>query len=229
MDIHGGADGIVYMVGSSVRARNLPDVPERTKSLQNQFIITDREILTSMRHRLTEVDQIVTDNTRESNRIIDKLREENEQKVQQLESRMKREMEKRDEIIIKTREDMIRSNKALNKQIAEANASKARAIKELESEYEKKLSKEALYLAKMRQAYDEFVLHARMDMADFEKEVESKKLLDIEEHTKDMKEQERQKKALVSYIEYVKARNMEIIEALDQAQSDERFSCKGKD
>ena len=120
---------------------------------------------------------------------------------------MKREMEKRDEIIIKTREDMIRSNKALNKQIAEANAS-ARAIKELGEWYEKKLSKEALYLAKMRQAYDEFVLHARMDMADFEKEVESKKLLDIEEHTKDMKEQERQKKALVSYIEYVKARNL---------------------
>ena len=90
------------------------------------------------------------------------------------------------------------------------------------------MSKEALYLAKMRQAYDEFVLHARMDMADFEKEIEAKKMRDIEEHTKDLQEQDRQKKALVAYIEYVKARNMEIIGALNESQADERHDAKAK-
>jgi WD40 repeat protein len=217
-----GEDGVIYMIATSVRARDLSDVPENSRSLQNNYVITEKEALTSMRARMSEVDQILKDKSRESDRIINKLIEENAVKVAQLETRMKREMEKRDEIIIKTREDMIRTSKNLNKQLTELREGQVREMSELESEYEKRLSKENLYLHKMRQAYDEFVLHARMDMQDFEKEVEKRREGDHHLHIEDLKKQEQQKEGLLAYIEYVKARNQEIISALDGSQSEER-------
>jgi hypothetical protein len=114
----------------------------------------------------------------------------------------------------------------LNRQLTDLKAVQAREAREMESEYEKRLSKEGLYLHKMRQAYDEFVLHARMDMQSFEKEVERKKETEGQRHTSELQEQEKQKEALLAYIEYIKGRNQEIIAALDGAQDEERHRGK---
>jgi len=224
----GGADGCTYQIGTSLRARDIPEVPERSRSLENEFVITEREALTSLRSRMAEVDNLLSEKTRESDRIIQKLNDQQAAKTFDLESRMKRETQKRDEIIIKTREEMIRTNKALQAEIAHIKNSQQNAISEIESEYEKKLSRESLYLDKMRQAYDEFVLHARMDMQDYEKQIEKGKMKDHAKHNDVLREEDNQKKALLAYIDYMKARNTEIIENMTNAQEEERAELKNQ-
>ena len=222
----GGADGCTYQIGTSLRARDIPEIPERSRALENEFVITEREALAHLRSRMSEVDNLISEKTRESDRIIQKLTDQQAAKTFDLENRMKRETKKRDEIIIKTREEMIRTNKSLNAEITHIKNNQQKAISEIESEYEKKLSKESLYLDKMRQAYDEFVLHARMDMQDYEKQIEKGKRKDHDKHSEVLREEDNQKKALLAYIEYMKARNSEIIEAMTTAQEEERAKMK---
>ena len=222
----GGADGCTYLIGTSLRAREIADIPERAKALENEYVITEREALSNIRTRICDVDNLIQEKTRESDRIIQKLTDQHEAKANEFEARLKRETKKRDEIIINTREEMIRTNKALNAEILDIKNSQQRKISEIESEYERKLSKESLYLDKMRQAYDEFVLHARMDMQDYEKEIEKTRSNDTAHHNELLKEQENQKKALLAYIEYIKTRNNEILEGLNDAQEIERNSMK---
>ena len=221
-----GADGGVYVLSTSLRAKEMPEFPERKKAIENDFVITEREALANLRHRLGEIDTIVQDKTRESDRIINKLSEQNAAKVAEMESRMKKEMKKRDAIIIKTREEMISTGKRLNLEISKLKNNQQREVSTIEAEYERKLSKESLYLEKMRQAYDEFVLHARMDMQDFQKEVDRGKLLDKEKVSTTLKEQDKQKEALLTYIEYIKARNNEVLDSLSDAQEKERRKFK---
>jgi len=223
----GGADGCTYQIGTSLRARDIPEIPERSRGLENEFVITEREALSTLRTRMSEVDNLISEKVRESDRIIQKLTDQQVAKTSDLENRMKRETKKRDEIIIKTREEMIRTNKSLNAEITHIKNSQQKAISEIESEYEKKLSRESLYLDKMRQAYDEFVLHARMDMQDYEKQIDKNKAKDHAKHNDVLREEDNQKKALLAYIEYMKARNSEIIENMTNAQEEERAKLQG--
>ena len=217
-------DGSVYMLSTSMRARSLTNenIPEKKTANENNYVVTDKEMLLALRTRLADVDTVIDQTKRESDRIIHKLTEDNRQHVFQLEERMKRETSKRDEIIIKTREDLIKQSKALNKEIAVLKTSKKQEINQLESDYEKRLARENLYLNKMKQAYDEYVVHARLDMAEFaDKAAKARENLD-DEHERAMHDLEKEKSQMLMYIEYVKEQNQSVIAALDGSQEEER-------
>jgi hypothetical protein len=84
--------------------------------------------------------------------------------INELESKIKREVEKRDKIIIQEREEHIKRSKLHKQEIEGLKDKDEKELTQLEINYEKKLAKESLYLDKMKQAYDEYVVHARMDL-----------------------------------------------------------------
>ena len=117
-------------------------------------------------------------------------------------------------------------------------------------EYERKLTHEAIYLEKMRQAYDEYVVrfpffnyfslrklfrndiyfrhvsfnqvHSKLDLQDVQSKNE-RKIQDIEaDKTTALREAEKQKTMLLQYFDYVKLRNSEILIGLEDKQEDER-------
>lgn len=116
----------------------------------------------------------------------------------------------------------------------------AEHISAIEVLYERKLAQESLYLEKMRQAYDEYVVgtapfdssptahlclhkvHSRLDLQDVQLRTE-KKIQDIEaDKAAALREAEKQKTTLLQYFDYVKLRNDEILIGLEDKQEDER-------
>lgn len=221
-----GNDGSVYMLSTSTRAKDsMGDIPE-SLARENDYVVTEKEQLAILRARIADVETIVSETKRDSERTIAKLTESASEMKSELEKRLKNDVKKRDEIILRGREDLIKSSRDFNEQIRQIKAEHAREISELESLYEKKLSKESLYLEKMRQAYDEFVLHARMDMSDLKNEVEKEKLILEQKHNSNQKDAEKQKAAILLYVDFINKRNQEIINALEENQDQERFRLK---
>jgi len=224
-----GADGTVFMLSTSIRARDTIMAsypPEETTASENEYVITEREQLNGLRSRLADVESIISEIKRDSERTITKLTESGAEIKSELEKRLKMEVKKRDEIIIRGREDLIKSNKNYNDIISKMKVDHAREISELESLYEKKLSKESLYLEKMRQAYDEFVLHARMDMHDLRAEVEVERKSLESSFQKEQQDTEKQKAALLLYVDFVNERNKEILDAAEEKHDETREKLK---
>jgi hypothetical protein len=224
-----GADGTVFMLSTSIRARDTIMAsypPEETTASENEYVVTEREQLSGLRSRLADVESIISEIKRDSERTITKLTESGAEVKSELEKRLKMEVKKRDEIIIRGREDLIKSNKNYNDIISKMKVDHAREISELESLYEKKLSKESLYLEKMRQAYDEFVLHARMDMHDLRAEVEVERKSLESTFQKEQQDAEKQKAALLLYVDFVNERNKEILDATEEKHDETREKLK---
>ena len=221
-----GRDGAVHMLSTSMRARDMIELPEKTTVRENDFILTEKEQLNSLRERIGDIETVITELKRDSERTISKLTESSLETKTGLESRLKREVKQRDDIILRGREDMLKSTRQLHEEIKQIKVDHAREISELESMYERKLSKESLYLENMRQAYDEFVLHARMDMTDLKNEVEQEKEQVNQKQSVTFKEMEKQKTALLLYVDFVNERNKELLNAQEERQEEERGRFK---
>ena len=201
-----GADGSVFMLATSARAREFVEVPERLGALENGLVVTDKKQLESLRGRILEVDNLLEEKQTENERALMRVSEQKNLAVQELETRMKRsvrmcihafmrmlipltlvsfftsmcshscishlmwyltnsrEVSKRDDIIIRGREDHVKHSRQLQEESDNQKAYYEERIAELEMAYERKLAQESLYLEKMKQAYDEFVVHARLDL-----------------------------------------------------------------
>lgn len=221
-----GRDGAVHMLSTSMRARDMVELPEKLTVRENDFILTEKEQLNSLRERIGDIESVITELKRDSERTITKLTESALETKTGLETRLKREVKQRDDIILRGREDMLKSTRQLHEEIKHIKVEHAREISELESMYERKLSKESLYLENMRQAYDEFVLHARMDMTDLKKEVEQEKEHVNQKQNVTFKEMEKQKTALLLYVDFVNARNKELLNSQEDRQDEERGRFK---
>ena len=139
---------------------------------------------------------------------------------------MKRELAKRDAIIVKGRDDLQRLSKQMKEELSKLRQKNKTDTAQLEYIYEKKLAQEAIYLDRMRQAYDEFVVHARYNLNDANREYEKK--LDMIEQTKKetLAEVEKQKKALLMYVEFMQNQHKQMFDTLEERQSDERVRLK---
>ena len=221
-----GNDGAVHMLSTSIRARDMVDIPEKATARENEFIVTEKEKLNGFRSRIADIENVITELKRDSERTISKLTETSRDTKTALEAKLKREIKQRDDIILCGREDMLKSTRELNEQIKQIRLDHAREISELESMYERKLSNESLYLENMRQAYDEFVTHARMDMQDLKKEMDKEKEVVNHKQSATVKDMDKQKTALLLYVDFVNARNKEIISEQEERHDEERARLK---
>ena len=80
-----------------------------------------------------------------------KLSEQTEVRVAELETRLKREVSKRDAIILNERENHRKQKLQLNGEISSFERKQAEIVARVELGYEQKLAQEALYLDRMRQ------------------------------------------------------------------------------
>ena len=93
---------------------------------------------------------------------------------------------------------------------------------EIELAYEKRLAQETLYFQRMKQAYDEFLAHARHDLLDAHVAAQQQHAVLVHEKEDVLYSTERQKAQLLQYCDYVSSRHQELLESLEQAQVAER-------
>ncbi len=215
------ADGSLFMTATSSRAKDFTEVPE-VAALENGLLVTERSQLQFLRTRMEEVDTVIDESRREHERSIHKLTEQKNQAISDLDIQMKREVKKRDEIILRGRDELQRQTKRLTEEMQSIQKKLTEDIVELEYSYERKLSQEALYLEKMRQAFDEVVVHSRMDMNDAQQQVSMFDSRLLEQRNVILGEAEKQKALVLAYVDYVKSRYGEVINSLEESQGDER-------
>ena len=113
----------------------------------------------------------------------------------------------------------------LQKEIDENKKAYDKLLCEMEMNYEKRLAQETLYFQRMKQSYDEFVTHARMDLQQAQLQAEMKEKSLLNEKNEVLSDTEKQKHQLLQYCEYVSSRHQELLESLEHAQCEERFVC----
>ena len=74
----------------------------------------------------------------------------------------------------------------------------------------------------MRQAFDEVVVHSRMDVKDEQAKAQVRELKLAELQQEALQEGEKQKALVLAYVNYVKQRNDEILTAMEDSQEAER-------
>jgi hypothetical protein len=79
-------------------------------------------------------------------------------------SNRKREVSKRDKIILSERDDHRKQKQHLNGELDSFEKRKSELVARVELGYEQKLAQEALYLDRMRQAYEEMTLNTRLGL-----------------------------------------------------------------
>lgn len=220
-----GLDGSIFMLGTSSRAKEMMNIPEHTQAPECSIILTDKSRFKTIRERVEEVDILIEDTKKGCDRLINKQNEQHKQTMDELANRMKLEIKKRDDIIINGREDQARVIKRLNDEMAANKSVAQKDLSELELRYERKLANESLYLEKMRQAYDEFIVHSRLDLEDFKKKAEIKERSIYGEKYTAMQEAEDQKHLVLRYIDYVNDRHSEVLNSLEDAQNKERMNA----
>lgn len=78
----------------------------------------------------------------------------------------------------------------------------------------------------MKQAYDEYVVHARMDMLQLQQHTEHK-IKEVEgEKLRLIQDIEKEKVAVLKYYDYLQDRNHEVLQSLEDQQSNERLKLK---
>lgn len=217
-----GADGSVCMVALSHFAKDCYEIPEIVHAQENTLIVAERSQLSALRTRILEVDGLIEDTQKECDRSLFKLSEQKGIVIRDLETRMKREIQKRDQIIVHGREDYSKLSKMMKEEVEGLHKKYQSELSQLELVYEKKLAQESMYLERMKQAYDEFVIHARYNLTESQKEAD-KKIDSIEaQKLAALQDAEKQKKALLAYVEYVNKQHTLVLDELENQQTSER-------
>lgn len=219
-------DGSIYLMSTSNRVKEIGDIAEYNNILDNHYFSMQKEYLLELRHKVDGFDHKLDDVNREHDRSISKANKISLNTINELEAKMVREVKKRDEIILRLREDYIKDTKKLREDLVQQETKYKREISELEVYYERKLTQESLYVEKMRQAYEEFVLNSKMDFVDFQRKSELKESKMLNEKTSILSDAEKQKGAILQYVEYVNNRHSEILRELEAAQVIEREKLK---
>lgn len=223
-----GAEGVIFMLSMNNKVKDVTEAGEFAGASENTFLSTEKSTLNYLRNRIDEVDSMIEDTKTDCERTLSKQADQNQATIKELETRMSREIKKRDEVIIRGREDHSKQSKRFQDDIESLHNSYRQQLSEQEVMYEKKLAQESLYIDKMRQAYDEYLLHSKMDLADFHKHMEQRENKIHGEKEMAIDEAERQKAILLKYVDYIKARNDELLGGLEVAQEEERSRLKNE-
>ncbi len=198
------------------------EVPVPSDTFENRFHLVEGSKLRALRHQLNDTERLIETNKKDYDLKVEKILESKDKMVQDLQARMQKEVKQRDEAILHSRNEYLKLKTGMNGEIAAIRKQCNDSICELELTYEQKLSQESLYLDKMKQAYDEYVVHSRMDLSELQRKTDSR-VENIEaDKNAALLDAEKQKKTVLQYFEYVKLRNDEVMQSMEQTQVEER-------
>jgi WD40 repeat protein len=220
-----GEDNSIHLIST---AKNISEEAAQKQQLLDistaaqQFLMMDKAKMQHLRSKLIDLEYSVEQNRKDNEMYLTKVLEGKEKQMQELESKLNKEVQKRDENIIAGRKEYLHMKRSMQDEIVSLKQRSDEALSAMELMYEKKLAQEAVYLDKMKQAYDEFVVHSRMDMTNLQQQVDTKIQVIEQDKIKSLLEAEKQKVAVLQYYEYVKQRNDEVLQTLEEQQAEER-------
>ena len=154
--ITGGDDGAMFILGTSARYNLTTEIPE-CQAIECKVTMINREFAREQSSRIVDMERWAADETVARERIMAVERLTFSSEIQKLQAALKREVSKRDNIILNERTEAIKRTKDLHAEIENVKITSASKTKSLEFSYEMKLAQESSYLDKLRQAYDEFI------------------------------------------------------------------------
>jgi hypothetical protein len=205
----GGADGSINLLGTSKKYPLSRLVPEASGT-ESRVTMINLAKLRRQHSRLDELEGVIQDTIARKDREMSVIKVNTQKQVSDLEAKLKREVEKRDQIIIAERNEYIRKTKEHAKEFNDLRERGSKDLTILEVGYEKKLAKESEYLHKMQQAYDEFVVHARLDLAEANRKAERREIEFDEQSLSLESGLDKTKSILMMYCEYVSNRYQEV-------------------
>lgn len=192
----------------------------------NQFLMIEKQKMFYLRQRVLDLDSIIQQSRKEYEVLLNKMLENKDSFIADLENKYKLEIRKRDDSILSSRNEYLLMKRNMQQEIEHLKKHAEDSLSTMELTYEKKLAHESTYLEKMKQAYDEYVVHARMDMLQLQQQTESK-IKDVEgEKLKLIQDIEKEKSAVLKYYDYVQDRNQEVLLSLEEQQTNERLKLK---
>lgn len=217
-----GNDGSIFMLATSKRAFEYTEIPQPIDTIENRFLIVDKSKLQVLRRRLADIENSMSLIKKDNDLMISKIIESKDRREAELKAKMNSEIAKRDEAIFLGRKEYLQLKSNMKTEIDAINKASHEAISDLELVYERKLAQESLYLDKMRQAYDEYMVHNKMNMTEMQKKTEAR-IASIEgEKQAALREAEKQKSTVLQYYDYVKIRNDEVMQSMEETQVEER-------
>lgn len=193
---------------------------------QLQFFLMERTRVAALKSRMADLEQALDQSKRENELHVAKMLEAKEKAYVDMEARLKREVSKRDEAIISSRKEYLTMKRNMTEEVERLKKASADGLSTMEMAYEKKIAQDALYMDRLKQAYDEYVLHMKLDMSDLNAQTAAKVKVIEHERQEALREAEKQKRAVLAYYEYLQARNDEVLGSLEEAQADERLRMK---
>jgi chromosome segregation ATPase len=166
---------------------------------------------------LADVEAKIHETASKKDREMALLRSTSQKQIADLELKLKREVDKRDNIIVAERNEYIRKNKEHTKEVHDLQERSKKDLIFLEVGYEKKLAKESEYLKQMQQAYDEFVVHAKLDLAETNEKWKLR-IAEADEHSVSLDSaMDKNKALLMMYCEYVSSRYQEVMSNMQES------------
>ncbi len=218
-----GSDGVVHMYATSKKALEMQEVPVPSETFENRFHLVEGSKLRALRHQLRDTERLIETNRKDYDLKVEKILESKDKMVLDLQARMQKEIKQRDDAVVHSRNEYLKLKTTMNAEVSSIRKQCNDSICELELTYEQKLSQESLYLDKMKQAYDEYVVHSRMDLSELQRRTDSRVETIEADKSNALLDAERQKKTVLQYFEYVKLRNDELMQSLEQTQVEERY------
>jgi len=207
---------------SGVYFDNLPEYAAH----ENLLVMTDRAMLITQNSRIGDLSLSIDDSNAANMRSMNQLTEKKDAVIADLETTLKREIEKRDAIIMNGRDEHGRHARTLNDQIGELQRIHNQNTKALEVGYEKRLAREQLAYQELKQYLDEYACNARMDIEKAKGQVAEREMAIVSTQNAAIVESDAEKAKLLMYNDYVKERYTEVIDALEKSQEEERHKLK---
>lgn len=214
-----GDDGVIFMFATNKRGLDMIQINE---GLENRFHLMDRLRLKNLHTQLSDSINLVDMNEKEFEIKMNSMIDEKNKVIHDQQVKTLKDLKHRDETILQCRNDYLKLKASVNSEMAAIQRECEATIHDVELTYEQKLSQETLYLDKLKQAYDEFVIHSRLDLNEVQRKTDER--IEAIELDRDeaFSEVEKQKTVLLQYYDYIQVRNDEIFESLEDQQVEER-------
>lgn len=214
-----GDDGVIFMFATNKRGLDMIQINE---GLENRFHLMDRLRLKNLHTQLSDSINLVDMNEKEFEIKMISMIDEKNKVIHDQQVKTLKDLKHRDETILQCRNDYLKLKASVNSEMAAIQRECEATIHDVELTYEQKLSQETLYLDKLKQAYDEFVIHSRLDLNEVQRKTDER--IEAIELDRDeaFSEVEKQKTVLLQYYDYIQVRNDEIFESLEDQQVEER-------
>jgi hypothetical protein len=220
-----GFDGCMFSLSTTVRAKTM-DVALESQGGDNSVFLTDRLSLLGSKTQLEVMEQFVADAELEKNRSIEEMESSMKKHEEQVTSHLQSELSRRDDLIVKGREEQTRLCRIMQEDIDGSKETHEKQMSELEVYYEKRIAQNQQYLQGMVQAYEEKLAHAKRDVGDLRLEGDACKRLGVTQRDGIVAETDKQKAVMLQYCDYISERNKEVFVELEETHDVEKTKLK---